>query len=446
MTKKNLWIWAIAALSMAACTSEDVPTTEQIVTENDWISPDGQVLVQLSAEGLPAPTANVSRAPITGTDIVALDNLGIFALARDGNYTVTNTPTTPPVLLDNVWAKGQETYTLDDQIHTDDNGYPLKRISLYAEKDATNASIYYYPISAAYNYDFYGYFPYQESSNVAKNASDVTVSFDLSNGDIDLITGKAEPAVQIADNNLFIEVNEGVPVVGDANKTWNGYNARYIRKIKYSNELVETYEEAATNNGIETLRYVPNIKFGHRTTQLRFFVVANDKQASDDKTATQSLRVTDMALKGVPTEATWSLTTDKINWSNSTNTEIPMQPLETSVWVDNQIQPLAEIPSTQINKDANQAGYLMVAPLESYKLALKVHAPVPNTGSAVPQVQDTEVTIQMKDEAGQVVPFEEGKFYNIYIQLNALQEVLITAELADWVEGDDVFVPVGEDD
>ena len=444
--KKNIWIWAIAALSMAACTSEDVPTTEQIVTENDWISPDGQVLVQLSAEGLPAPTANVSRAPITGTDIKVLDDLGVFALARGGNYTVTNTHTTPPVLLDNIWAKGQESTTLDDQIHTDENGDPLKRISLYAEKGATNASIYYYPISAANNYDFYGYYPYQESSKVTKSASDVTVSFDLSDGDIDLITGKAEPAPQIADNKLFIEVKEGAPVVGDAAKVWDGYNARYIRKIKYSNELVGQYAQAATENQINTLRYVPNIKFGHRTTQLRFFVVANDKQASDDKTATQSLRVTDMALKGVPTEATWSLTTDKINWSNSTNTEIPMQPLETSVWVDNQIQPLAEIPSTQINKDANQAGYLMVAPLESYKLALKVHAPVPNTGSAVPQVQDTEVTIQMKDEAGQVVPFEEGKFYNIYIQLNALQDVLITAELADWVEGENVFVPVGEDD
>ena len=52
--KKNLWIWAIAALSMAACTSEDVPTTEQIVTENDWISPDGRVVVQLGAESTPA--------------------------------------------------------------------------------------------------------------------------------------------------------------------------------------------------------------------------------------------------------------------------------------------------------------------------------------------------------------------------------------------------------
>ena len=89
--KKNLWIWVLAAFSMAACTSEDVPTQEeQVVTENDWISPDGRVVVQLSAEGLPTPSLSVSRAsdkldkgPIEDTNISLLDNLGIFALAKN---------------------------------------------------------------------------------------------------------------------------------------------------------------------------------------------------------------------------------------------------------------------------------------------------------------------------------------------------------------------------
>ena len=440
--KKNLWIWAIAALSMAACTSEDVPTTEQIVTENDWISPDGQVLVQLSAEGLPTPTASVSRAPITGTDIKILDDLGVFALARGGNYTVTNTPTTPPVLLDNIWAKGQESTTLDDQIHTDENGNPLKRISLYAEKNATNASIYYYPISAANNYDFYGYYPYQGSSKVTKSASDVTVSFDLSDGGIDLITGKAAPAPQIADNKLFIEEKEGAPVVGDAAKAWDGYNARYIRKIKYSNELVESYPDSATAKGINTLRYVPNIKFGHRTTQLRFYIVANDKQATVDKEATTKLLVDGVKLLNMQTNATWSLISDEISWGNATDS-IEMQKLNetnTDLWKDSKI-----IPAATIN-DTIQAGYLMVKPQESYTLKLTVHAPQVNEGSAVPQKQDTQVTIQMKDNQGTVTPFVEGKYYNIFIQLNALQEINISAELVDWQRGDDVFVPVGEDD
>ena len=438
--KKNLGIWVIAALSMAACTSEDVPTTEQIVTENDWISPDGQVVVQLSAQGLPTPTTSVSRAPIDSTDITLLDNLGIFALARGGNYTITNTPTTPTVLLDNVWAKGQETSTLDDEIHVDSIGNPLRRISLYDQQNAANASIYYYPISATYNYDFYGYYPY--STEVSKTTNDVEVTFNLSEGDVDLITGTAAKAPQIKNDTLYVEIRDNAPVVGTSGSFWDGYNARYIRKIKYSNEIVTSYEDQAETDNIGLLRYVPNIKFEHRTTQLRFFVVPNDKQATDDKEATGDLRVDEIQLLNVPSTATWSLITDNITWGNTTAT-IDMQEKNTGVttlWDTNG----RIIPAATTN-DATQAGYLMVAPQDSYKLHLKVHAPVPNEGSAVPQEQDTEVTIQMKNTTGEIIPFEAGKYYNVYIQLNALQEILITAELVDWVKGDDVFVPVGEE-
>ena len=111
--KKNLWIWALAALSMTACTSEDAPSQDQVVTENDFESPDGQVVVQLSADALPVPTASVGgRAigPVECTDIVKLDSLGIFALARGGNYTA-NTTTNTTILLDNVLAAGKETTT-----------------------------------------------------------------------------------------------------------------------------------------------------------------------------------------------------------------------------------------------------------------------------------------------------------------------------------------------
>ena len=439
--KKNLGIWAIAALSMAACTSEDAPNIQQQVTENDWISPDGQVVVQLSAEGLPSLSTSVSRAPIEGHEINKLNDLGIFALARNGNYTITNTPTTPTVLLDNVWAKGQTSNTLDDQIHVDSVNAPLKRISLYDAKNAAKASIYYYPISATYNYDFYGYFPYSEE--VTKTTNDVKVTFDLSKGDVDLITGAAEKAPQIKNDTLFVEVKDNQPVVGTSGNSWDGYNARYIRKIKYSNELVTSYPSVATTEDINLLRYVPNIKFGHRTTQLRFFVVANDKQSTADRDSTVNLRVDNITLLDMPVKPTWSLITDEISWGNTIQ-DIPMQEINKdiiSLWQNDKIIPAA---STDGNS-AKQAGYLMVKPQDSYKLRLTVHAPVPSEGSAVPQEQDTEVTIQMKNKAGEVVAFEPGKYYNVYIQLNALQEINISAELANWEFGDNVYVPVGEE-
>ena len=441
--KKNLWMLAMAAFAMAACTSEDVPTAQ--VTENDWISPDGHVLIQLSAEGLPTPTASVSRAPISGSEIKDLNDLGIFALSKTGNYTDNSNVETPTVLLNNVWGKGSESFTIDNTIHVDNQGDALNRISLYAQKNAANSSIYYYPISTKHEYNFYGYFPYQDSestNNVNITANDVNISFDLSSGDIDMITGRAEAATPIADSKLFVEEKNNAPVVGTSGSTWNGYNARYIRKVKYSNELVGKYETEATANGITTHTYVPNIKFEHRTTQLRFFVVANDKQATEDKEATQNLRVDEIKLLGIQTSATWSLKSNQVTWSGS-NKDIAMQNLNTgitTIWENGKIIPAAEI--TNADSQEQQAGYLMVKPQNAYKLHLKVHAPVEEGESVIPQQRETEITVQLKDQSD----FIQGKYYNVFIQLNALQEVLVTAELADWAKGDDVFVPVGEEE
>lgn len=460
--KKNLWIWALAAFSMAACTSEDVPTQEQVVTENDFESPDGRIVVQLSADGLPTPTANVGgRAigPIEGKDIVKLDSLGIFALARGGNF-LQHSETNTTLLLNNVLAAGKETTTLDPDLHKEsDNVTPLKRISLYssqANKIANIAAVYYYPITATYNYDFYGYHPYQ-NTNIEKEENEVIVHFDMSQGDIDLITGKAAQADPIANTALYVEEKNGAAVKGEGETIWQGYNARYIRKIKYSNELVENYTTQAETDGITRKTYVPNIHFKHRTTQLRFFVVANDKQATEDKTATQNLKVGNITLKNVPVTAAWRVTetaddvTNDIEWGVPTGTIGMKKKDGVGAWIDIDDPTTADLDEREcirpaVDSDsAVQAGYLMVAPQTTYKLGLTVYAPVA-AGSAVPPKQDAEITIQMLDQEKNQIAFEEGKYYNIYIQLNALQEVNIHAELVDWVKGDDVFIPVGEDE
>ena len=459
--KKNLWIWALAALSMTACTSEDAPSQDQVVTENDFESPDGQVVVQLSADALPVPTASVGgRAigPVEGTDIVTLDSLGIFALARGGDYTA-NTTTNTTILLDNVLAAGKETATLDPNLHKGSDGEALKRISLYSSqvnKNSGLAAVYYYPITATYNYDFYGYHPYQNTS-IEKEENEIIVHFDMSKGNIDLITGKAEPADPIANTALYVEEKNEAAVKGTGETVWQGYNARYIRKIKYSNELVEKNADQAEIDGIFPITYVPNIHFKHRTTQLRFFVVANDKQATVDKEATQKLKVGKIHLQEIPINASWRVTetadnsTDDIEWGVANGT-LNMQEMKNSgAWI-NEDDPATEDlneteciePAVDVNS-AKQAGYLMVAPRTTYKLGLTVYAPVA-AGSAVPPKQETTITIQMLDEDKNQVSFEEGKFYNIYIQLNALQEVNISAELVNWEKGDDVFIPVGEDE
>lgn len=457
--KKNLWIWALAAFSMAACTSEDSLTTPE-VTENDWEGPDGQVVVQLSADGLPTPSVSMGRAVIEGTDIVALDSLGIFALNRDGGFS---TNSNSEILLKNVRAKGTSDNTLDSDLHqtTDAEGnlIPLKRIRLYSDaaKQVSNIpSIYYYPILPTCNYDFYGYFPRQEDSSVEVSDNEIEVTFTATDGSMDIITGKSEIAPTMYKDSLYAGTGETGVVFNT--EDLNGYNSRYIRSIKYHNWLMAT--EPATypvGGGFKEQKFVPNIKFEHKTALLQFYIVANDKQSGaneppyNDRAETAKLRVFDLTLEDVNTVATWSVKANTLSWG--TPADLLMQPLTEADYAEmNPVVNYAdvwqektfEMEDQQVTKNtmkpavdkasAKQAGYLLVEPKGGYQVTLTVLAPDDNAGDAIPTTQTTTLTIP--------TVFKAGYKYNVYIQLNALQEVNIDAELVDWQQGEDVDVPV----
>lgn len=459
--KKNLWIWALAALSMTACTSEDAPSQDQVVTENDWESPDGRVVVQLSADGLPTPSVSLGRAAITGTDIVALDNLGIFALNREGGF---NSNDNSQILLSNVRAKGTEVTTLDPDLHqttpdAEGNTTALKRIRLYSDADKQQqgtASIYYYPITPVCKYDFYGYYPRQDDANVDYTDDEVTVEFNDLDGSIDLITGKSDIAPTMAQGTLYAGTEAGSVVYNETDL--DGYNSKYIRSIKYHNWLMDT--EAATYPAIDVFkkqRFVPNIKFEHRMALLKFYIVANDRQSGadeppyNDREETTKLRVFDLKMKELATYARWSVKGNTISWENYR--EVPMQELTAvelgadygKVWenktftminaqgVEEEVIKNTMIPAAEKGAECYQAGYLLVQPKANYQVTLSILAPE-SAGDAVPTTQTTTLTIPTEFKAG----FE----YKVYIQLNALQEVNIHAELVDWQQGDDVDVPV----
>ena len=173
--KQNLWIWALAALSMTACTSEDVPSQDQVVTENDFESPDGRVVVQLGAES--SASVGISRAPIEGVNIVALQDLGIFALNRNEGVKFTEKDlekdqvtnkfgwlTNDNSLLVNVKAKGKEAIVgagFDKDKYENNTVAPLdsmvntgRRITLYKADDDSETgvgAVYYYPMQGGQN-------------------------------------------------------------------------------------------------------------------------------------------------------------------------------------------------------------------------------------------------------------------------------------------------------
>ena len=93
------------------------------------------------------------------------------------------------------------------------------------------------------------------------------------------------------------------------------------------------------------------------------------------------------------------------------------------------------IPAAEKRENCYQAGYMLVQPRANYQVTLSILAPNDNAGDAVPTTQTTTLTIPTE--------FKAGYRYNVYIQLYALQEVNISAELEGWQDyNEDINVPV----
>ena len=451
--KKNLWIWAIAALSMAACTSEDVPTTEQIVTENDFESPDGRVVVQLGAES--SPSVTVSRAPIE--DITALQELGIFAINRSAVIDNNDFEKWPDYinncLLMNVKAAGTSNEPLDNDVNKG------KRLTLYNTEAIQPGYVYYYPIQGGQNYDFYGYQPRVDGDKLSLDKEGkIKVGMDLSKGDVDLITGEAAKAKTVNEDTLYVTEASETVAATKGSGIINGYNAKYVRKIKYSNWIIDESQKL-TNNKLDSKEkdpFIPNIGFKHRLTKLNFQIITAKEQAGDgsqsdteggDRQDATQLRVSDIILDNVPCTADLTIGENmpiefgdldgSVNMVKNTDDDY------TDIWDENETD---IIPQNYEEGTYTSAGYVMVAPTDEipeyaknpYQIKLKVKST--NT-MGIPQTQD--VVLDLKDKNGTPLAFEAGKSYNIRIALYALQGVSVSAELTPWdTNTEDAYIPV----
>lgn len=478
--KKNLWIWALAAFSMAACTSEDVSTPEQVVTENDFESPDGRVVVQLGAESKPSVSISRAEGPVEGKNIIALTELGIFAINRNTTIGTSEWGSWPEgidnCLLKNVKAQGATNgngeYDKDDADNNTIN--PLdpgvnagKRITLFDTNASTPGAVYYYPIQGTQNYNFYGYHPRQENTNITLEAGVPRVSINL-NGNVDLITGIAQQAPQVDEGNIYVtehsESNGELipPGKGTAGIMIEGYNAKYIRKIKYSNWIVDKWDDEQTDDNLKLAAdkkpFVPMISFGHRLTRLNFQIITAKEQAGGgnqsetsggDREDAMDLRVNSIKLMNAHTVARLYIQPDmKLEYIERADGGMNMIKANTdnqNVWVDSD-----NIKPQEYNDDPNHvyttAGYLMVPATNQitdyetnpYRISLTV---VSKDSQGVPQSQD--ILLDLKKNKDEYLTFEAGKSYNIRIALYALQQVYVSAELTDWdTDTEDVYLPV----
>lgn len=427
--KKNIWIWALAAVTLVtACSKNDDPVTpepEQNVTEDDFESPDGQVVIQLGAGDYTASASTtVTRAPLTN-DAFAKGGtiIGIYAVSTDGLWSeasnmllnnrkakVTETPRTE--------AEGADVSKKTDNIPAVTGPY---KISLYDAEGGTEGQVEYYPMISDKNYAFYGYGPYDASNTAKIIERGATVTFDNFNGSQDIIWNKAE-APTIAAGDIY--ESQGVLT----KRSISGYNAKYIRMLKYHKELNDAILDKEKNN----YPWVPNIGFTHQLTQLKFQVVPAEKQSKDDRDAANELFVTGIKIKnhGTPTLDIVDGTITIDEKSDLSMLGVTNNTTFTDVVTNDNFHPVT--PGTTV-------GYLMLAPAESYQLEVTVIPPSKDNLETPDQNNAQVVSLTLKPTTG---TFEAGCSYNIKIGIYAMQTVEADASLTDWTDKGDVNIDV----
>jgi len=326
---KKFWLFAAlcAGLSFTACTNDDEPQIEKPVTDNDWITPDGRVIVQLGGSSSKIADVNTAtRAPLTpekahGTEI------GIFALAT----TQTDNETVSPANVDWEEEPGVLLKNIKGTFITEDNeGNPVyapkgseenaKKITLSNVNGEGVGYLYYYPIDNKYTYTFYGYTPYALNTstslyNVTCDGSTASVQYKKFDGSQDIMWDKAIAPIIPKGSTLFLDENNlRDNVLG---KDLFGYKSKYIRLLKYHDEIKT--KENYTSPSVPTYNWVPNLALEHQLAQLRFYVVTASKQSSQDKQdmledGAKTLHVTKVNLQSHPTDVTLDIPTGELNW------------------------------------------------------------------------------------------------------------------------------------
>lgn len=419
MNKKFWIIAAMCSALCAACNNEVDEIISQPATDNDWITPDGKVIVQLGAQSYDAG-ASVTRAPL---ETLSDAELGIFALNKGNNPNWTDgSDPDYNCLLNNI--KGTVPVLENGENIVD--GTNASKIALWDTEasEGSAGSVYYYPMNNKYLYNFYAYAPWQDTGvSVSVTANSATVTFNI-DGSQDIIYASATATPQT--------VLTSPDITNNSTENIDGYQAKYIRKIKYHNEI---------NNGREgtypDLPYIPVLNFEHKLTQLKFNIIAATDQCQEDIENAKLLSVKDIKMVNVNGEAKLNIIRGTFEWGESKT--LPMQFSDANL-----TEPIFSIEGSekvQGTVAGTEIGYTMLQPeLTSYDLQLTIIPPVPTANQAQqPKAQTLTLTIKQADNA----KFEAGKSYTVNIALYAMQEVKIEATLSDWKDVDgDIVLPV----
>ena len=298
--------------------------------------------------------------------------------------------------------------------------------------DASNPSNYY-AVSAAGNVRYYpaggahDFWAYRLDDCVNNTATgDYAISEDgkqayvdfVMNGTQDIMTAKAEPSAdQIA------------AVGGDnVNRFFSAWTAR---------------------KGV-----IPNLKFQHELTRLKFFVKAGNEQAADPESG--------ITVEGVKV---LSKNTGRLIVAYTSDQEIidriifgednpDTKEVENSDYLvlkerlAGANEPLTALTPQLVTIDYAPIGEaLLVAPQDEYELVVTISQNLNFGGELTSQKTYTDIKTVIKPHGGNTIStFSKGNSYKVKVTLYGLQEIKVTTELTPWVDGEEVELIPEEDE
>lgn len=327
-------------------------------------------------------------------------------------------------------------------VETDGNHGGLFTGITDAANDSTirplNDTVKYYPLNG--NFDFYGYrLDGADTAAVNFNVdNDITVGFKI-NGTQDIMVAKA------------------VPSATDITKLGTGPQ-RY-------------FSSYAARRGVH-----PNLKFRHLLTRLSFNVIPCGPKTVDTNTyiVVDSIRLIAANTKGTLTiarDGDVEGNSQVIAWEGSTldNGDTLSLMQRSKTYVGNLLDSLnlveldtvalkdsvywADVPDGTTIKGTNTnkldsatvhiGEAMLLAPATEYKMIMYVRQKLPvtysgGTASAAWQYNKLESTIKFNSPTS--TGFQAGKTYDVKAKIYSIEEIIITASLTGWDQGDDVHI------
>ena len=357
---KKSYIIAAALLALVGCSKNQVEAPAELYPEGT------PVPVQFSAPTISVVTKAVNpETNLVEGDSAAGLEVGVYGLAtQDGNL---------------VWDASDETTYIADLLNR--NVTIAEDGSITFENPAC-----YYPLSNEKTFSFYGYYPY--SADAQSETDACTVSYDLTQGNVDILWAAAHATA----------LDASVQPVGAY-----GFNAAYIRRLVNANP---------------DHPYLPSFAFEHKLAALKFVASPYPGESA----AGAEMQVVGFELRNVATQVALTVASSATEDCGT----VASAGTGTLAVTGADGGALAVTPA----EGGADIRTFTLLPGESYEAVITI-----SRDGVAQEPQTVTVTNTLGTS------FEAGKIYTMNIRIKSPVEVKIfTTEVVDWVDGGDINI------